>query len=569
MFNAKKQEKKRMENMFTNAMGFEDNGVMTLTENGAVAHLTTGSLIVDQFGLAGNYRGRDIDDVFEDQRAIWDENPSMALRFPFYLRMVTRKTKITSTKVTERVQNGQGARDESFKRLLWIAKNHNDAFLNNIWLLPIIGSWKDLWALMFYDIAYKVNSVNHEEMFDLFKWGLLNDSHSELVKKFMPRIKSAKKCKTDWTIIANKLAKEFATYIGVTFSQYNKLKASGTAHDFQKVICSRQYDKIDWGKIPGRALTMLTTGKFLENHDLTDNYVDWVKAQPVAKFTGYVFELMKKLREAKGGTMVYGNAAFYHHMKNVPIAVNYTLDAQFAGLVEQAKKDGYIKENVLCALDTSGSMNCKVDGLNGTTCGDIATSLALFFSELNTGAFHNKVVMFDNKSYPFTLNGDSFCDKVGQLPRVPCGGTNFQSVIDEIVKIRANHPEIPLEEYPTTILVVSDMQFNPSEDHFSPNRYRAVNMTNHELAVDKLRKVFPSDFVSSLKFVWWNCASRRQAFEGQSKDNNMMFFSGFDGSALTLLLGEEPDAEEPSKKLTPEEVVEKVLTQEILNYIKL
>ena len=114
-----------------------------------------------------------------------------------------------------------------------------------------------------------------------------------------------------------------------------------------------------------------------------------------------------------------------------------------------------------------------------------------------------------------------------------------------------------------------DMQFNPSEDHFSPNRYRAVNMTNHELAVDKLRKVFPSDFVSSLKFVWWNCASRRQAFEGQSKDNNMMFFSGFDGSALTLLLGEEPDAEEPSKKLTPEEVVEKVLTQEILNYIKL
>lgn len=558
-----------MENMFTNAMGFESNGVMTLTENGAVAHLTTGSLIVDQFGLAGNYRGRDIDAVFEDQRAIWDENPSMALRFPFYLRMVTRKTKVNSKNVTDKVQNGQGARDEAFKRLLWIAKNHYVSFVKNIWLLPIVGSWKDLWTLMYYDVTLGVNAINHEDMFDIIKQGLACETHVDLVKKFMPRIKSSKKCTTDWTMTTNKLAKEFAKYVGITFAEYNLWKATGTAHDFQKIICDRRYSEIKWNHIPGRALTLLTTGKFLENHDLTDKYVEWVKAQPVAKFTGYVFELMKKLREARGGTMVYGNRVFYHHdyMKNVPIAVKYTLDAQFAGLVEQAKKDGWIKENVLCALDTSGSMNHQVDGLNGTTCGDIATSLALFFSELNTGAFHNKVIMFDDRSYPFTLSGDSFCDKVGQLPSVPCGGTNFQSVIDEIVKIRVNHPEIPLEEYPTTILVVSDMQFNPSGDYFSSNR--AVNMTNHELAVDKLRKVFPSDFVSSLKFVWWNCASRRQTFEGQSKDNNMMFFSGFDGSALTLLLGEEPDAEEPSKKLTPEEVVEKVLTQEILNYVKL
>jgi hypothetical protein len=553
-------------NMFTNAMGFESNGQMTFTENGAVAHLSTGSLLVDQFGLAGNYRGRDIEKVFEDQRAIWDENPDMALRFPFYLRMVTRKTKVNSKNVTNKVQNGQGARDESFKRLLWIAKNHYGSFVKNIWLLPVIGSWKDIWTLMYYDVTLGVNAINHEDMFDIIKHGLACETHVDLVKKFMPRIKSSKKCTTDWTMTTNKLAKEFAKYVGITFAEYNLWKTTGTAHDFQKIICDRRYDEIKWNCIPGRALTLLTTGKFLGNHNLTDKYVEWVKEQPVAKFTGYVFELMKKVREAMGGMMVYEPIPSYYrrHIKQLPIAVKYTLDAQFAGLVEQAKSNGTISENVLVALDTSGSMNSDVAGLKGTTCGDIATSLALFFSELNTGAFHNKVIMFDNKSYPLDLKGDSFCDKVCQLPRVPCGGTNFQSVIDELVKIRVQHPEIPLEEYPTTILAVSDMQFNPSGRYSSRSRYE---MTNHDAAIDKLRQVFPDEYVDNIKFIWWNCASREQTFEGESTDENMMFFSGFDGSALTTILGEEPDAEEPSKRLTPEEVVKKMLTQEILNYI--
>lgn len=553
-----------MENKFIEAMGFKNNGQLTLTENGATALYSTNSVLVDQFGLAGNYRGRDIEDVFEDQRAAWEENPDLALRFPFYLRMVTRKTKVNGDNVTDKVQNGQGARDEAFKRLLWIAKNHYDSFEKNIWLLPIVGSWKDIWTLMFYDKSFKVNALKRKDMFKILECGLASDTHVDLVKKFMPRIKASKKCTTEWTIFMNKVAKKFANYLGVNVAKYNHLKASGTAHDFQKVICGRQYDKIKWNCIPGRALMLLTTGKFLENHDLTDNYVEWVKNQPVAKFTGYVFELMKRFRNAVGGRVYYGE--YYNRLlKSVPISVKYTLDAQFAGLVNQAKEDGAITENVLVALDTSGSMGQEVDGLKGTTCGDIATSLALFFSELNTGAFHNKVIMFDDVSYPFDLTGDSFCDKIAQLPSVPCGSTNFQSVIDELVKIRVEHPEIPLEEYPTTILAVSDMQFNPSRHYLRRRRHES---TNQEAALDKLRKVFPSEYVDSVKFVWWNCASRKQTFEATADTENTVFVSGFDGSIMSMLLGEEekPAGEKP-KKLTPEEVVVKALTQEILNYI--
>ena len=52
----------------------------------------------------------------------------MSVRFPFYLRMVTRKVKVHNNFVTDNVQNGQGVRDESFKRLLWFAKNQSNIF---------------------------------------------------------------------------------------------------------------------------------------------------------------------------------------------------------------------------------------------------------------------------------------------------------------------------------------------------------------------------------------------------------------------------------------------------------
>lgn len=548
-------------NAFINAVNFRTT---TLTENGAVTNVTTGNAIVDQFGKAGNFRGRPIAEVFADQAQIWADNAEAALRFPFYLRMITRKVKVNANNETDKVQNGQGARDESFKRLLWIAKEHIDAFNNNIWALPLVGSWKDMWTLMFYDINEATNVVNRKTIYEIIAQGLLCDTHVDLVKKYMPRIKSQSKCKTPWTKITNNLAKEFAEHMGLSYKEYNKLKTSGNGHDFQKLICSRNYDALNWSHIPGRALNLLVTSKFLSNHNLKDEYTKWIMAQPVAKFTGYVFELARKLREARS---VRG---YYTDRKDIPIEVKHTLDAQFEGLVDKARADGKITENVWCCLDTSGSMSRRAEGIKDITCEDIASSLALFFADLNTGPFHNKVIMFDNVSYPYDMKGESFCDRIMNLPSVGCGGTNFQSAVDEIIKIRKEHPEIPLEQYPTTILVVSDMQFNPVSYGWRSSR---TEPTNYEYSVRSLKTVFPSDFVDNMKWIWWDCASRRtQDFAATIQDSGCYFFSGFDGSIISMLMNEDAVKDEVTgevRRPTAEELVAKALNQEILCYINL
>ena len=551
-------------NAFVNAVNFKST---TFTENGAVTNVSTGSLIVDQFGKAGNFRGRPIAEVFDDQAKIWAENPEAAMRFPFYLRMITRKVKVNADNETDKVQSGQGARDESFKRLLWIAQEQPEAFYNNIWALPLVGSWKDLWTLMFYDIKENIKCLNQKAIFEVIAQGLLCDTHVDLIKKYMPRIKSYSKCKTEWTTVTNELAKAFAAQMGITYKEYNKMKSSGKAHDFQKLICSRNYKDLNWNHIPGRALNLLVSSKFLSNHGLKDNYTKWIMEQPVAKFTGYVFELAKRLREARGSRSYY-----YSRSTNIPIELKHTLDAQFKGLVDKARADGKITENVWCCLDTSGSMNQPVKGLKDIYCSDVATSLALFFADLNTGPFHNKVIMFDNVSTPYDMKGESFCDRIMNLPSVGCGGTNFQSAVDEIIKIRKAHPEIPLEQYPTTILVVSDMQFNPSNRGYYGGSIRKQE-TNYEYSVNSLKKVFPSDFVDNMKFIWWDCVSRygNTDYEGDAITSGCTFFSGFDGSIVSMLLGEDKVIDENTGKarnLTAEEIVAKALSQEILNYIK-
>lgn len=542
---------KNKTNAFVKAAKFR---AYSVTENGATALATTGSILVDQFGKAGNFRGRPIDAVFYDMDKLWEENPQSALRFPFYLRLITRKTRIDKGVKTEKVQKGQGARDEAFKRLLWLARFHKDEFARNIAILPIVGSWKDMWSLLYYDITEGTHAIDENLIFSLLKLGLENELHVDLVKKFMPRIKSSSKCNTEWTLNMNMFAKRFAKYLRVPYTKYNKLKASGTAHDFQKLICNGKYEELDWNKIPGRALSLLASGNFLKRHNLVNSYQDWIDKQDVAPFAGYPCELYKRFR----------------NMSSLSYTLSKTIDKQFDGLVKKAEADGKVTENVLVGLDTSGSMMTQIKGLSNYYCLDMAVSLALFFAKLNKGAFHNKVMMFDNVSTPFDLPSESFTTNAKALPHVGCGGTNFQSIIDELVKIRVQNPQIPLEEYPKTILVVSDMQFNPISRNWGWTSIPITEKaTNAEYSRNKLKEVFPSEFVDSMKFVWWDCAGRgTNTYEGESDNGQDFFFSGFDGSILTFLIGaEEKENTTQSTKLTAEDVALNALNQEILSYV--
>ena len=181
------------------------NSNITLTENGATTFMSAGKAIIDQFAHAGTAIGRSIKTVFKEQEELWDENPESAIRFPFYLRLITRKVKVSENEKTDSVQKGAGLRDEAFKRILWIAYNHSEAFKRNAWLLPVVGSWKDLWTLMLLDMENE-NKLDKGFIFSIMAAGLDDSTQCDLIRKYMPAIKSTEKCKTERAKSLNVLA---------------------------------------------------------------------------------------------------------------------------------------------------------------------------------------------------------------------------------------------------------------------------------------------------------------------------------------------------------------------------
>ena len=527
-----------MKNEFINALTACD----TFTENGAVSNSSTGDILVDQFGSVSGYNGRQIDKVFANQEELWIENDLKALQFIFYLRAISRDTNVLVNNEDKGVftQKGQGLRDEVFKRLLWVAENQPKTFYANIALLPMVGSWKDIWELMWYDSYLNVNVIDENKMFELIAMGLSMEKTCDLVKKYLPSIVCIKKQTTGRSRFMNVMARKFMCYMGWNHKQYRNFKTSGKAHDFQKYISQRMYDEINWSHIPGKAMTKLVASKFISKQNLLESYENWLDKQDTIKFNGYAYEL----------GYVFNHNKLHKHQKN-------TLNKQFDNLIQNVKKNTSFKENVWCALDTSGSMTCKYNNSNVTPY-DVCSSLGVFFSTLNEGAFHKQVIMFDTTSHVKQLRGD-FCEMMRQLPKDAMGGTNFLSVVKRIVKIRKDNPSIPLEDYPTTLLVVSDMQFNATG---------GVD-TNYERCKTMLLEVFPQEFVDNFKFVWWNVATTTRDFPSRINDGGTFLLSGFDGSVISLLLGEELTEKTKKKPQTMQELVEVALSQEVFSLLKI
>jgi len=512
-----------------------------LTDNDALTNSSSGDELVNQFAKAGVYRNRPIEEVFNDQAKLENYNPELALKFVFYLRMITRNVTDLNGNTFKKVQRGQGNRDESFKRLLWYASYHRETFYDLLYLLPLVGSWKDIFQLAFMLHENSI-SFNYIKFFDILKFGLASDSHRDLVKKYLPRIRSNQQCKTNWALFTNNFAKDFAKYLRISVQEYRGLKTVGKAHVFQKLICSKDFENLNFNTIPGKALLLLTSGKFIQRHDLSNKLIDWVKTKQTVNFNGYPYELGAKVKQKF----------------NLPLYLKLTIDKQFENLVKVAKMDtdGILsKRNVVSAIDRSGSMEAQVIG--DITRMDIAESLGIFFASIQENDFKDWVIKFSEKSKWVKLMGDGFCDKKLSMKWNDCpSNTDAISIIRTIADKRNQYPDISLEDFPNTLLIVSDMQFDNIGSETVREGYERI-----------LLEVFPEKWVKDFVVIWWDVRGKKNDYPSTINDGGNYLFSGFDGSIITTLLGgisKNSNTEKPSML----DIIKDTLNQDLLQLVK-
>lgn len=530
----------------------------TTSGNGALKYSTSGNDFVDDFASIAKYKEpRSYEEVTKTMQLLYSIDKVKAVKMAIFIRLITRKSQVMKDKgveTLEEVQRGQGLKNEGIMRMLWLALNHSSVFKVNLPLFIAAGSWKDVITMMNLDLQFhgwKDKKLDWAFFGKVIKAGLLNPGTSQLVRKYLPTIRTDAKCRTlesqADTLIGRWLAKQFFPEDEkfVAYKKYRQLKSKGTAHKWQQLISKQMYNELNFDSIAGRALALLVGSKFLQNHGLVDKYSEWIKARPVAKFTGFVFELFKPL----------GNGYSLRHIEDYREA---TINAQFAQLVKTGKEGVNTNSGLLVVRDTSCSMTSQAVGCSMSSY-DVAKSMALYFSEFLTGPFANSFAEFANTCTLQQWKGNTPVDKYLNDRCEAYGGTNFQSVIDLFIQLRGRG--VPEKDFPTGILCVSDGEFN---------RCGTNTSTNFQTAIRKLRNAgFSKEYVDSFKIILWDIPNSyynksETKFEDFADAPNFFYLSGYDPSSVAFIM------EGKECKVTPRnaaELMETALDQELLNRV--
>jgi hypothetical protein len=543
----KASAKNNLANAFVNA-GLKKSAE-TVSGNGAKKYSNSGNAFVDQFSFLGSYKQpRTFEEIEKDCELLWAEDQRKAVMFIHYIRLITRKVQLFNGYTTKETQKGSQLKHEGIMRMIWLHNKSPKTFWKNIGLFVSAGSWQDIIKMLQYDLIYHgwdKKVLDWKRFGGLMLSGLQNENTSELVKKYLPQIRSNSALKTIEAEADNAIAKWVCSLVfgdkekgGSTYKKYRKLKTSGTAHEWQKLISQGKHNLIDFNNIHGRALNLLVRSSYLKNQGLEDKYNTWVtKPTTEVKYTGYVHELFTKL---PGSLSTLGKAE------------TETINKQFDTLVTKAGESE--RTNLIVVRDISNSMSACATGTS-MRCFDVAKAIALYFSEFLKGPFQDSYIEFRSTAKMCQWKGESALEKWYNDQSRFNGSTNFQNVFDLICNIKSQG--VAESDFPTGILCISDGEFNQAQ----------LGKTNVDAALAKLRNAgFSEEYVSNFVIVLWNLQSNYygrttgKKFETHGDVPNVFYFSGYEASTISFL---------NNKIKTATEVFDAAMNQEILNMIEI
>lgn len=442
----------------------------SLTENGMATNSSSLNHCVDLFFQIGAMRGQDKQRLINAFTKAFAEDSLTAMRLLFWARDV---------------RGGAGERQIFRDIVTYLAINRKDSLSKNLHLFNEYGRWDDLLTLVGTPLETQALSLISEAL----------NGKDGLAAKWMPRPNVSNRTKKRW---ANALRK----HMGLTPKAYRKLLVENS-NTVEQLMCSREFSKIDYSKLPSKAMSDLM--KAFSRNDLE-------------RFQAYLESI------DKGEAKINAGAIYpYDVIKNMKQGNNQGANAQWNALPNYMDTNN---EFVLPLVDVSGSMSCPAGGNPNVTCMDVAISLGLYISERNVGPFKDAFVTFSESPKLQILKGN-LTERYQQLARADWDmSTNLEAAFKEILN-KAVKSNVPAAEMPTMILILSDMEFN------SAVRGRGWNPTAQQM----IENMYTEAGYKMPKVVYWNIQSRGDNNKPVHFDTNgTALVSGFSPALLTNLL---------------------------------
>ena len=445
-----------------------------LTENGAIAHSSTGSYLYDLFSLGGAYRSRSDEDCIVLFKNAFNEDSIYALKCLFYLRDILE---------------GQGERRFFRVVMKYMANTETARIRPLLEYVPEFGRWDDLYVFVDTPLA--------EDAFNLMKKQLALDVSCKTPSLLAKWLKSENTSSQESRILGNLTRIHF----GMSHKQYRKTLSilRERIKVLERLMSANRWDEIEFDKIPSKA------GIKYKNAFARRDIIK-------AKYEAFAKDTNTKVNAKALYPYEVVRAAINHYARHCDNTNRLMVNKYWDNLSDYFEGASF---NGLAVVDTSGSMTWSGDSVRPI---DIAISLGLYCADKAKGPFHGYYVSFASRPQLIATEGADFCDKVKRIYQTNlCDNTNLEATFDLLLNTALrNHT--PQDEIPENLIIISDMEIDAARGYY------AHNNNTPEALMESIHRKWEQYGYKMPKLIYWNVNARNNTI--LDKSENVSYVSG-------------------------------------------
>jgi hypothetical protein len=161
----------------------------------------------------------------------------------------------------------------------------------------------------------------------------------------------------------------------------------------------------------------------------------------------------------------------------------------------------------------------------------------MYISERNEGPFKDAFITFSGSPTMEYLKGDVW-ERAKQLRKAEWGmNTNLEATF-ELILNSATKNNLPENEMPTKILIISDMEFDEAISTRSWYGNRDNEFEYNQTALEMIEEKYKKAGYQIPGIIFWNVNGRMGNVPVKAHDKNTALISGFSPSILTSILGD-------------------------------
>lgn len=485
--------------MQTHAVRFLKNyNNRSVTENGAVGYRTTTHPLVDLHFKVSSLRGREEDFIAREFIKAFVQDRIHAVKWLFFLRDIWE---------------GLGERRSFRICLKYLAVSQPQIALAVMKLVPEYGRYDDLLVYLDTPLCKKACSFIKEQL-QRDKEAMEAGEGISLLGKWLPGDNTSSK-------ESRRYAGILARNMGYSKKEYRKLLVALRAYGnvLETKVSAGVWDTIDYETVPAKTNFLYDNAFYRHDKERREEYLKKVfLGKGKLNATGLMpYEITHRLTKSYFET-------YCRALKD-----NVLAELMWEKLMEEGFQNDWGLDDCIVVADGSGSMCANVSGSSSVKALEVANSLAIYFAGQLKGVFHDKAITFSQSPQFIDLaKGHNLKEKLEiMLAHNEVANTNIKAVFDMLLAMAISN-QVPKEELPGQVLVLSDMEFDAAtEPEYDWRTGKRIGGMPDAKLFELIAKEYEAAGYTMPRLIFWNLCGRTDTIPMVNNESGLCLLSGF------------------------------------------